>query len=335
MARRERTTGLPRARGPKPAKPVSRFGEREQRLTVVGVGVLLIAVLLGLFGWRYYDQNYRHPNKTILSVAGESYSLRYFSDRLFLAVTQQSGGGGSTNLSLLQQSVLTDLENEAVIISLAKEKGITVSDEEITAEIANQLGVPVGGAGSSFDTLYRQRLKSVKMSDGAYRRYTEAQVYQQKLNKAFQDQTGDKTEMITLRTVVSASEDSAKAILALAKTNVDFGSIAQNQSTDLTSRQKDGVMDPEPARLLPENVRNAIQGKSAGDEILGPIQVETNWWVFKIELRNPEGALSETQKSQLADLLVQDAVKERRATVKFERHLTSSDYAWANENAGK
>lgn len=333
MARRERTTGLPRARGPKPAKPVSRFGEREQRLTVVGVGVLLIAVLLGLFGWRYYDDNYRHPNKTILSVAGESYSLRYFSDRLYLAATQQSGSG--TNITLLEQTVLTDLENEAVIISLAKEKGITVSDEDVTTEIASQLGVPVGGAGSSFDTLYRQRLKSVKMSDGAYRRYTEAQVYQQKLSQSFQDQTGDKTEMITLRTVVSGSQEVANNVLALAKTNADFGSIAQTQSTDLTSRQKDGVMDAEPARLLPENVRNAIQGKSAGDEIFGPVQVETNWWVFKIESKDPEGVLSETQKSQLADLLAQDAVKERRATVKIDRNINSSDYTWANDNAGK
>lgn len=333
MARRERTTGLPRARGPRPAKPVSRFGEREQRLTVVGVGVLLIAVLFALFGWRYYDDNYRHPNKTILSVAGENYSLRYFSDRLYLAATQQSGSG--TNISLLEQTVLTDLENEAVIIALAKEKGITVSDEDVTTEIASQLGVPVGGAGSSFDTLYRQRLKSVKMSDGAYRRYTEAQVYQQKLSQSFQDQTGDKTELITLRTVVSGSEDAAKTVLALAKTNADFGSIAQTQSTDLTSRQKDGVMDPEPARLLPENVRTAIQGKSAGEEIFGPIQVETNWWVFKIESKEPEGTLSETQKSQLADLLAQDAVKERRATVKIDRNINSSDYAWANDNAGK
>ena len=333
MARRERTTGLPRARGPKPTKAAARFGEREQRLAALGVLGLLILVLLGLFGWRYYDENFRLPHKTVLSVDGQKYSLQYYSDRLFLAATQQSGSG--TNISILQQTVLTDLENEAVIIELAKEKGITVSEEDITNEIANQLGVPAGGAGSSFDTLYRQRLKSVKMSDSAYRRYTEAQVYQQKLSQSFKDQTGDKTEMITLRTVVSASQETANTVLALAKTNADFGSISQTQSTDLASRQKDGVMDPEPARLLPDNIRAAIADKPAGDEILGPVQVETNWWVFKIEARDPQGTLSETQKSQLADLLVKDAVKERRATAKIERDINSSDYKWANDNAGK
>ncbi|MCC6959774.1 MAG: SurA N-terminal domain-containing protein [Dehalococcoidia bacterium] len=333
MARRERTTGLPRARGPKPAKAGARFGEREQRLAALGVLGLLIVVLLGLFGWRYYDENFQLPHKTVLSVNGQKYSLQYYSDRLFLAATQQSGSG--TNISILQQTVLTDLENEAVIIGLAKEKGITVSEEDITNEIANQLGVPAGGAGSSFDTLYRQRLKSVKMSDGAYRRYTEAQVYQQKLSQSFKDQTGDKTEMITLRTVVSASQETANTVLALAKTNADFGSIAQTQSTDLASRQKDGVMDPEPARLLPDNIRAAIADKPAGSEILGPVQVETNWWVFKIDARDPQGTLSETQKSQLADLLVKDAVKDGRAAAKIKRDISSSDYSWANDHAGK
>lgn len=334
MARRERTTGLPRARGPKPAKAAPRFGEREQRIVALSILGLLIIGLLGTFAWRYYDEHYRHPNKTILAIADQKYSLQYFSDRLYLAATQQSSGG-STNVSILQQTVLTDLENEAVIITLAKEKGITVSDEEITTEIASQLGVPIGGAGSSFDTLYRQRLKSVKMSDGAYRRYTEAQVYQQKLSKSFQDQTGDKTELITLRTVVSASQDAANTVLALAKTQADFGSIAQTQSTDLTSRQQDGLMDPEPARLLPDSVRAAITDKPAGNDLYGPIQVQTNWWVFRIETREPQGTLSETQKTQLADLLVQDAVKDRRATIKIDRNIDSSDYKWANDNAGK
>ena len=38
--------------------------------------------------------------------------------------------------------------DEAIGTILAQEKGINVTDEDITAEIASQLGVPVGGAGS-------------------------------------------------------------------------------------------------------------------------------------------------------------------------------------------
>src|SRR5262245_57624326 len=106
MARRDRTTGLPLARRPQAARPAAKFGEREQRLAMLGVGSVLVLFLFALLGWRLYDDHIRHPHKTVLSVAGEKYSLEYYSDRFYLAATQQSGGG--TNISLLQQTVLTD-----------------------------------------------------------------------------------------------------------------------------------------------------------------------------------------------------------------------------------
>lgn len=332
MARRERTTGLPRPRPRREAKAPSRFGEREQRLALIGGAAALIVVILGLLGWRWYDQTFLQPNKTILTVGEEKYSLKYYADRLFLAAQQQSGTG--TNVSILEQTLLTELETEAVTIILAREKGVTVSEEEITAEIASQLGVPVGGAGSSFDTLYRQRLRAVKMSDSAYRRYTEAQVYRNKLADLYEQEVGDKGEMFALRTVVAATKEEAEAILARARSGEDLGTLAQTLSTDLASRQKDGLMEAEPTRLLPENVRKAVEGKSAGDELFGPVEVAGNWWVFRIQTKDSEGQYSETQKAQLADLVLEDALAAKRPQVKIERDIESSDYKWAEEHAG-
>ncbi len=333
MARRERTTGLPRPRGRQAAKQVSRFGEREQRFAMIGGALLLVLLLVGLLGWRLYDDAFRRPEKTILAVGEEKFSLQYYSDRLYLAVNQNSGSG--TNLGILQQTVLGDLETEGIAIALAREKGISVSDEEISAEIAAQLGVPVGGAGTSFDSLYRQRLATLKMSDGAYRRYTKAQVYQQKLSAQFETELGGKGDMVTLRTVVSTSKEAADLVLAKTKTSADLGTIAQTESADLTSRQKDGIMTAEPPRLLPDTVRAAIADKQAGSEIFGPILVQTNYWIFRIETRDPGGAYSQTQKAQLADLNLQDAIKAQRPKVKIDRNVSNSDYTWANEHAAK
>lgn len=333
MARRDRTTGLPRPRGRQSAKTTSRFGDREIRIAVIGTAAVLIAFLVALVGWRIYDDAFRRPEKTILAVGDEKFSLQYYSDRLYLAITQNTEGG--TNLSILQQTVLTDLETEGLAIALAKQKGITVSEEEITTEIAAQLGVPVGGAGTSFDTLYRQRLAAVKMSDGAYRRYTKAQVYQQKLSSQFETELGPTGDMVTLRAIVSTSKEAADAVLLLTKASADFGTIAQKESADLESRQKDGLLAPEPPRLLPDTVRAAIADKQPGAEIFGPVQVETNYWIFKIEGRDPQGTFSETQKTQLSDVLFQDAIKASRPNVKIDRNVSSSDYTWANEHAAE
>lgn len=332
MARRERTTGLPRPRPRREVKAQSRFGEREQRFALIGGAAALVIIILGMLIWRWYDNTYRHPNKTVLAVAEQKYSLRYYSDRLFLAVQETAVAG--TNISILEQSLLTDLENEAIVMTIAREKGITVSEEEITAEIAAQLGVPVGGSGSSFDTLYRQRLRAVKMSDSAYRRYTEAKVYRNKLAAEFAKETGDKGEMAGLRAVVSPTKEASAALLARANAGEDLGTLAQTESADLTSRQKDGLMDAEPIRLLPEPVRAAIEGKSAGNEIFGPVEVAGNFWIFKLNSREPEAIYTETQKGQLADLLLQDAIAAKRLQVTIKRSIASSDYTWAEEHAG-
>lgn len=335
MARRDRTTGLPRPRPRSSSKSQGRFsfGESAQIRAVWIAGGLLIVFLLGLLGYKWYSTQFLQPNKTVLTVADQKFSLNYYTDRLFLAAQSNSGSGA--NVSILEQTVFSDLEQEAISRIIAQERGITVSDEEITAEIASQLGVPVGGAGTSFDTLYRQRLKTVLMSDSAYRRFTEAQVYVQKLKDALTADIGDKGELITIRGVVSASKADADAIVTRINAGEDLGSVAQTDSSDLTSRQNDGLFDPEPDRLLPDAVRAAIKDKPAGSELFGPVEVSGNFWVFRIDKRDPEGLYSETQKSQMADLALSDAVKAKRADVKIKRSINNDDYDWVNSHVGK
>ena len=154
MARRDRTTGLPRPRPRREAHAKSKFALADQQqfmLLWVGGGLLLL-VLVGLLGYRWYDNNFLRPDKTILAVNEEKFSLRYYSDRLFLAASQAQGGG--TNFSILQQALITDLEDEAIGTILAREKGITVS-EETCAESRRNLGGPPAAAGTRSITLYR------------------------------------------------------------------------------------------------------------------------------------------------------------------------------------
>lgn len=336
MARRERTTALPRQR-PREARPGARGGlflttEETLRLVILGGASLLLVIVLGLLGWRWYDQNFRIPEKVILQVGDERFKLSYYADRLFPYAQAVAGSG--INLSLAEQQLLTQLENEAIVNAIARERGITVTPEDVTSEIASQLGVPAGGAGTTFDTLYRQRLQSLTMSDANYRRWVEAQVYRKKLKDAILADIGDTTEMVTLRTIITTTEDEAKAALARIQAGEDMGTVAQTASKDLNSRQKDGIMDPEPPALLPAAVQAAIEGKPAGSEIIGPVQLANgDWWILRIEKRDPNATPSDTQKSQLADLRIDELIKEKRAAITIRRTITSSDFRWAEEHA--
>lgn len=335
MARRERTTALPRQR-PRTTRPAARTlfltTEETLRLLILGGAGLLLAIVLALIGWRWYDQTFRTPEKVILQVGDERFQLRYYADRLFPYA--QSVASSGINLGIAEQQLVAILEEEAIVNTIARERGITVTPEEITQEIASQLGVPAGGAGTAFDNLYRQRLQSLTMSDAHYRRQVEAQLYRKKLKDSILTDLGQTTEMVTLRTIITTTEDEAKAALARIQAGEDMGTVAQVTSKDLNSRQQDGIMDPEPPALLPEAVRNAIQDKPAGADLIGPVQIATgDWWLLRIEKRDPNATPSETQKSQLADREIQRLVNEKRSQLTIRRNLTADDIKWAEEHA--
>lgn len=335
MARRERTTALPRQR-PRADRTSARTffltTEETLRLLILGGAGLLLVIVLGLIGWRWYDQTFRVPEKVVLQVGDERFKLKYYADRLFPYAQSVTGTG--INLGIAEQQLLAILEEEAVVNAIARDRGITVTPEEVTQEIASQLGVPAGGAGTAFDNLYRQRLQSLTMSDANYRRQIEAQLYRKKLKDAILADLGDTTEMVTLRTIITTTEEEARAALARIQAGEDMGTVAQVTSKDLNSRQKDGIMDPEPPALLPEAIRNAIEGKQAGTELIGPVQIATgDWWIFRIEKRDPNATPSETQKSQLADLEIDRLIAEKRTQLTIRRNLTSDDIRWAEEHA--
>jgi parvulin-like peptidyl-prolyl isomerase len=245
----------------------------------------------------------------------------------FAQVNQSSG----TSLSLVEQALLQKLEEEALALQLAAKQGIAITEQDITNQIGATLGVPVGGSGSSFDTLYRQKLKDLKMSDGNYRRLTKAQIANDRLLLAYEAEIGSAGETISLRAVLSPTKEAAEAIVARIKGGEDMGTVAQKDSTDLESRQKDGLLDPTSQALLPEAARKALEGKSDG-ELIGPVEVEGNFWVLRVEKRDPEGALTTAQTTDLAKLKLDDAIDALRLTSKIKRSLDPSDIKWAENH---
>lgn len=304
--------------------------DRNIRYAVLGGSLALLVLVIGLLGYRWYDSNIAQPRSAVLTVDGEKYSLSYYADRLFAFVqaNQDSGSG----LSLIEQALLRKLEDEALTLKLAEQKGIQITEQDITNQIGVELGVPVGGVGSSFDTLYRQKLETAKMSDDNYRRLTKAQIANDRLLLEYEKEVGTTGETITLRAILSPNKAAADAIVTRLKAGEDMGSLAQQESTDLTSRQKDGLLEPTPQALLPEAAIAALKDKPDG-EIIGPVDVDGDFWVFKVEKRDPAGSLSTSQTTQLAQKKLDEALQNLRLTTTIKRSLDPSDVKWAEKHA--
>lgn len=334
MARRDRTTAIPRRHEKAAAAKQSRFDldSNSSRLAVLGFAVVLLLAVVGLFAYRVYESRVGTPNKVVLRVGDERYNLRYYSDRLGPYVSQNQNSGSS--LTVLEDDLLNKLETEGLTVSLARKQGIDLSDTAVREYIAEQLGVSVGGSGSSFDSLYRAQLRTLHLADGTYRRLKTAELADAKLKDLVEAELGTKAEQYTLRVIISSDEAGASTLVTRIRNGEDMGALAQVESLDLESRQQDGILQPEPLELFPENVKAALNGAAKGT-LLGPVKVQDNWWVFRVEeIATRDYSTAQLQQIAQArfDAQLQALRAELRAEGKLKRDLTSSDLKWAVDN---
>ena len=343
MARRERTTALPRHR-PRGTKQETQrrflgiaLTEGRLRALILGTAGFALFVLLFAFGYRIYEDQVGRPNQVVLSVNDRDVKLSYYADRLlpWIRENQQSG----ISLTVLEDQLLNKLETELIIQEVAEERGIVITEADINQGIAESLGVSGGG---SFDSLYRQKLEDERMSDGSYRRMVAASVANDRLLDQLKGEVGESGEQVELRTIVitpeaegddpvGAARQKAEDLLARVQDGEDMGAIAQAESADITTRQQDGLMLPEPEALLPEAVGEALAGKGEG-ELLGPIEVDTGtgvaFWVVRIE-RREEIEYTEPQREDLAQMRLDEAIAQKRANADIDRDFDASDARWA------
>jgi parvulin-like peptidyl-prolyl isomerase len=337
MARRERTTGLPAPRRRAKTAAGRRIAgvtwhDSHTRWAILAAAAAILFIVVGFIAYRWYDAKIGTPNRVVLTVGDDKVKLSYYTDRLYQYLIDAKPANTS-DLQLAEQQLLSQLQTEALTVQLAEQKGIKLPDDEITKEIASELGVPVGGSGSSFDTLYRQKLKDTKMSDSSYRRMAEATLANKKLLAKYTKEVPATGQLITLSGVVSSTQDAAQKALNEIKGGQDLGTVAQKESTDLQSKQNDGVMAATPPPLLPQEVQDAIKGKKPGTALFGPLQVQNDWWVFRFDRDDANSTYNDDQKTQLAKQKLSADLDAAVTKTKISRNLTNDDVNWAGDHA--
>ena len=333
MTRRDRTTGLPRQRERAGAAQQRTFlglhwTDTYTRLAILGAIVVLGLVVLGMIAYRWYDENVALPNHVVLRVDDIEYDLAYYTERL----PSFAQANPSLTAGFREPALLNKLEEEALTILAARERGVDLSDNAVTAWIAEDLGVPVGGSGSSFDTLYRQRLRTLGLSNDDYRRLAIAQLSDEELIAILREERGPTGETYTLRVVSVPERADADAIYTRIEAGEDMGTIAQTESNDLASRQEDGLTEPTPIELYQDNVQEALVGLDE-NALVGPVEVGNNFWILRIERIQADGTYTDNQRDQLARLALIALIDEQRTLVIIEKSLGSRETDWAYENA--
>ncbi len=334
MTRRDRTTGLPVARRGRRAAARSGDGgglslQRLTRFGIIGVAVAALLVVIALLAYNWYDDSIAQPGKTVLRVGEEEFSLSYYAARLPEFARAEGAGSGL----LLTDALLGKLEEEGLALTAAAERGIVLSDDDVTAAIAIWLGVPRDTSrGGLFDTRYRDELRNTGLSDSHYREQTRAREAETRLRELLREEVGETGALLHLRVVTAATLEEAEALRARIDEGEDMGTIAQVDSLHEESRQNDGLWALPPALLdaaLQEALANAEEGA-----LLEPVEAGGFFWVIRLETRDAAGTYEDAHIAELTELRFEEAIEAARERVTIERDFTTDDADWAIRQAG-
>ncbi len=334
MTRRDRTTGLPVARrgrrgDARAGEGGGFFSQRLARFGIIGVAAAALLAVIALLVYNWYDGSIAQPGKTVLRVGEEEFSLSYYAARL----PEFSRTEGATSGLLVTQALLGKLEEEGLILTVAAERGIVLDNDDVTAAIAAELGVPANTSrGGFFDTRYRDALRDSGLSNGHYRRQAEARETERLLRESLREEVGETGALVHLRVVTAATLEEAEALRARIEEGEDMGTLAQLESLHEGSRQNDGLWVSPPV-LLEEALREALA--DAGDgALLGPVEAGDAFWVIRLESREEAGAYTEEHIAVLSEMRFEEAIEAARSRVTIERDFTTDDANWAIEQAG-
>ena len=125
-----------KSKGQKPPREFTRHQlsrwQRQKRIqkVVFTTGIFIIAAVLALVGTGWYITQYRPMQQTVIRVNGTEFDMGYY-----LKILKASGQGQTFLLDYMASEVAEAIEVNEVIRQGAMELGISVSDEEIDAEL--------------------------------------------------------------------------------------------------------------------------------------------------------------------------------------------------------
>ncbi len=188
--------------------------KRTQRIVTIVVAVFL-ALIVGYIGYGYYDQQFKPLHQPVLKVNDTVYDMDYYTKSLKL----YSQGQDATTTTTTADNLMQIIESSNIIISSAKDLGVTVSADEIDTGL--------GIAHLPNEKVYRDALTSQLLTARLMKDY-------------FGSKVPTTTEQAQTEAILVESENTAKDVIGRLKAGGDFASLAKEYSLEATTKDKGG-----------------------------------------------------------------------------------------------
>ena len=303
---------------------------------VVAVVVIALGLVAYGFGSNWLD-DYNRPGSAAIQVGDTKYSVRDYSERLRQYIEQVGGAQSqlAQNPTIAMQIVSDEIEEEAIVLGFAEELGLSASDEEVKAEIAQMLSLS-GPDDPSFDTRLQEELTKANITEARYRERARAAVLKRKAQEKFTAEVPATAESIHYREILLKTQAEADAALAQIQGGADFAQVAAEKSTDTAAKENGGDKGWVPRGYLDADREAKLLALDPG----GVTTFESNgqFFVYQVVEKQADRPVEEAQKTTIADNSYRKWVEGKRAVVAIQNELSPGDcdgkkVKWALDHA--
>ena len=178
--------------------------EVRRRNASIGIGVFLVAVVIGVVAFGYYEKFYSPPRVWAGSVNQVEFSMGDLVSRIRVLQGVNRYEGGNVDLSTVPFEYLQNLINAEILRQMSGELGITPTDVEIDQELRREFQ-PIPPAGQEADpgqldrefrNNYQTFLTATGLTDGDFRIIVEERIAVLRLAILLSQQIEDPQEQV-------------------------------------------------------------------------------------------------------------------------------------------
>ena len=273
--------------------------EHVTRLLVVGGVIAVLAIVVGIIAFGWYQTKIKPLGKTVLEVGSMKYNLGQLERRMELMKNQGSYYTQSSQFAAqLPDDAMAQLEREAKMLQGASELHVSISDEEFAAEIKDRGGVSEDAKADVYAASFKEQVKESGLKESEFRLMVKADLLERKLSDYFKFVAAPSEAEIKANYMIADSEENVLAALARVQGGEDFVTVAK----DVMGENADGVLDwtPRGASFLPDDVESFLFDTAELNQISDPISANGVFYVVQLVEKDPDRALDDTGRQQVA-----------------------------------
>lgn len=359
---------------------------RRERNTIIGltlVAVLVVGVLVYGAVYEYLVK----PNSPIATVDGVPISTRLYqkywryvhantsaslseyqaeldrlnakaekddTDTLFIQYYQQMVQQLQSQLMNLDMAVLDNLIDDELVRQEAKKEGITVTPEEVQAEIEKAFGfernpptptptdvvtetttvseaatpapTPTVMTEGEFQAAYARQRDYVNQQFGfteqEFRALFATQLLRDKLQAVLAERVPTTEEQVHARHILVETEDEAKKVVERLNAGEDFAALAQELSKDDSNKDNGGDLGWFGRGVMVAEFENAAFSLEIG-KISDPVKTDFGYHIIEVLEKSPNHPIDEATLEQRKSTALQDWLPTQRYSDRVRRYWSS------------